>query len=243
MRNKQVTRIWKQWELVLLLLVLGWGMTLVSVGNARAKGEATYKVVMTKNDRLCSYMRDVLNKGLEQYGSRYHVGKFNDAVFAAFAWSSLGEGFDYHGEVARFDINNDGTTDVVVRQETSAGRDITVQRIFIFKEDQFPESAKKRKELEHKAVGSVDLLKVYEFRGLPQKTFQSPPVLKGKEYYEGLSAYVYIYPLRFENATYLLLKRSPDSGPDPYWILVAKYLGGKIRSADSTMMEDICYLK
>lgn len=235
----------KRNNLVLGLLVLAVGLVLLETEISWANADTGYKVVMSKQDRLCTHIREVLNEDLAQYGPRYDPRKFSAPVFSAIAWTPVGldEGFDYGGDVAHFDINNDGTTEVVVRQETTTGRDISVKRLFVFKEDQYPELAKKRRELEDNVVGSVDLFKGYDFRGLPHKTFKEPGVLKGKTYYDGLSAAAYIHPFVFQNKTYLLLTRSPDSLFLENWALVAKYKRGKVHEADPLLMEDVCYLR
>ena len=238
----------KRHNLVLGLLVLGVGLVLHETGTSWAKENSQYKVVMSKNDRLCTHVREVLNEDLVQYGPKYDPRKFAAPIFSAIAWTPIkgfDEGFDYAGAVAHVDINNDGTTDVVVRQETHVGKGgmIGAHRLFIFKEDQYPELAKKRSELEDNAVGSVDLLQSYEFFGLPQKAIKTSGPLKGKKYYEGLSDAVYIHPLHFNNRSYLLLTVSPDSRFVPYWAFVANYKQGKVRKADPIMMDDLCYLK
>jgi hypothetical protein len=192
-------------------------------------------------------VREVLNEDLAQYGSRYDPRKFTAPIFSAISWTpikGLEEGFNYHGGAATVDINNDGTMDVVVRQEThtGAGGMIGVHMLFVFKQDQYPGLAKKTSELEENAMGFV-YPNFYEFRHLPQKTFQAPGVLKGKKYYEGLSNALFIHPFQVENRTYLLLTQSPDSPAVPNWALVANYKQGKVRNADPTMMNDLCYLQ
>lgn len=237
----------KQHNLVVSLLVLGVALLLLEAGTSWAKENSQYKVLMSKNDRLCTHVREVLNEDLAQYGPRYDPRKFAAPIFSAIVWTpikGLEEGFNYHGAAATVDINNDGTTDVVVRQETHAGKGgmIGVHMLFIFKEDQYPELAKKTSELEENAKGFV-FPNFYEFRQLPQKTFQTPGVLKGKKYYEGLSSAVFIHPFQFENRIYLLLTQSPDSPAVPNWALVAKYKQGKVREANPALMDDLCYLK
>jgi len=222
---------------------LGLGLSLVSTSVVSANDDARYKIVMSKNQRLCTQVRDVLNEDLAQYGPGYDPRKFGAPIFSAITWTPLDESFDYAGSVAHVDINNDGTEDVVVRQETSMGRDILVQHLFIFKDEEYPTSATKRAELRNNPFVEIDVGKGYEFRALPQKTFEEPGVLKGIKYYEGVSPYMFIHPLRFQSKTYLLLTQSPDSPAVPNWALVAKYKQGKVREADPAMMDDLCYLK
>lgn len=229
--------------------LLGLGLVFFVAATSWATEGAQYKVVMNKNDGLCTHIREVLNEDLSKYGPGYDPRKFAAPVFSVISWTDIGldEGFDYGGDVARFDINNDGTTDVVVRQETSGLKDKTYQMLFVFEDSQYPEAARKRRELEEKAIGSVDFyMSHYDFLGLKPKVLQTPPSMKGKKSFVSLWV-VYIHPFRFEGVTYLLITRSPDLvpeyGPEPYWTLVAKYKQGKVHSADSDMMEDICYLK
>lgn len=209
--------------------------------------DSRYKIVMSKDKRLCIHIREALNDDLSNYGPGYDPRKFAASIFSAITWTpikGLEEGFNYSGAVAYVDLNNDGTTDILVRQETHIGKGgmIGVHGLFIFKEDQYPELAKRTNELEENAIGFV-LPVFYEFRGLPQKTFQTPGVLKGKKYYEGLLDDVFIHPFAFQKKTYLLLTQSPDSPAVPKWALVAHYKQGKVREADSALMEDVCYLK
>jgi len=176
-RNAVIRTQQKKCGFAIILLVLMGGLVLATTVTSWAEEDSTYKVVMSKNDRLCSHMLAVLNKGLEEYGPEYHVAKFTDAVFSAIAWKPIGldQGFDYGGDVARFDINNYGRTDVIVRLHTSGVRDVTFQHLYVFDEGRYPELPKKARELEDKAVGSVNIFigHAYEFRALPQKPFKT----------------------------------------------------------------------
>lgn len=211
-----------------------------------ANEDERYKNVMSKDKGLCAQVREVLNDDLINYGQGSDERKFGAPIFSEVSWTqikSLEEGFNYSGSVAHVDINNDGTTDVLVRLETHTGKCIGTHMLFIFKEDQYPELAKKAGDLEENSIGFVipHLQRGYELRALPQKTFKVPG-LKATKYYESLSAYAFIHPFRFQTKTYLLLTQSPDSPARPSWALVANYKQGKVREADPALMDDICYL-
>lgn len=211
-----------------------------------ANEDERYKNVMSKDKGLCAQVREVLNDDLINYGQGSDERKFGAPIFSEVSWTqikSLEEGFNYSGSVAHVDINNDGTTDVLVRLETHTGKGIGTHMLFIFKEDQYPELAKKAGDLEENSIGFVipHLQRGYELRALPQKTFKVPG-LKATKYYESLSAYAFIHPFRFQTKTYLLLTQSPDSPARPSWALVANYKQGKVREADPALMDDICYL-
>lgn len=210
-----------------------------------ANEDARYKIVMSKNKRLCTLVREVLNEDLANYGLGYDERKFGGAIFSDITWmplKGLEEGLNYHGEFTHVDINNDGTRDAVIRQESHTGHGVGWHALFVFKEDQYPERAKKASDLEENSVGFIDP-HLYEFRHLPQKTFKAPGGLKGKKYYEGLAGAVLIHPFQFENSIYMLLTQSPDAPADASWVLVANYKQGKVREANPTLMEDLCYLK
>ena len=235
----------RSYRIVVVFLMLWVGCDTVGLKNAWADDTPRYATVMSKNKSLCTHIREVLNDDLINYGPGYDERKFRAPIFSTIAWTptkEFGEKFDYAGAVAHVDINNDGTTDVVIRQVTSGGRDVTLHWLFIFKSDQFPELAEKRRELEDNSTGFLVFENSYELRSLPQKMFKDSGLLKGKKYYEGLSSAAYIHPFRFQGKTYLLLTQSPDSPAVPNWALIANYKQGKVRGADPTMMDDQCYL-
>ncbi len=198
----------------LMINVLAFVLVLVTVEASWAEGSPQYKVVMSKNDRVCGHVREVLNKGLQQYGVEYHTGKFMNAIFSAISWKPIGmeEGFDYGGDMARFDINNDGQVDVVVRLETSGGKDINFMKLFVFDDAGFSRVGKSNRNLEEKSVGSVD------------------------------ASFVYIYPFIFDQTTYLLLMPSPDRmEPTKFW--VEQYKGGKVGYGSHDRLGNVCFIQ
>lgn len=136
-----------------------WGLFCVlsapSLVSAEDFDRKPFKLTMNKNKQLCTYMLDVLNKDVEQYGHGYDPGKFQDKLFRAIPWVEQGRKFDYYGQVARFDIDNDGKEDVVVREETSP-HNVTTMSIFVFSLSQYPEAAMRRRDLEHASIGFID---------------------------------------------------------------------------------------
>lgn len=210
--------------LLVAILFIPFGPSYVFAEDLDGK---PFKLTMNKNKTLCSYVLDVLNEDVEKYGHGYNDRKFRDKVFTVISWTVQGSECNYYGQVARFDIDNNGKPDVIVRQATGGVRDITFDQLFVFKEAEYPEAAKKVVGLEERAAGAV-VFDEYEFRGLPEKTLHGGPELEGTKYYEGLTSATHIYPLIFEGKIYLLLKTSPDiilHGHDR--AVVAKYKGAK----------------
>src|SRR5438093_7175098 len=185
----------KRTTILLLLLILsfeGQGFARESE-PIEGKGQPQFQLLMSKDDKVCTYMRDVLNRDLKEYGLRNHKDKFKDSVFTAIKWTSLEKGYGYAGKVASFDINNDGQMDLVIRQSTSGGKSVTFDRLFIFDQGQALESLKTARDLYEKAIGmvNIDFREGYNFRGLPPRTHDSG-LMKGQQYYEGMSWNNYI---------------------------------------------------
>ena len=100
--------------------ILMGGIVLLDPMAVGAEGGAQLKVAMSKNDRLCAHVRDVMNKDLEAYGPGYDPRKFAAPIFSTIARTPMGveEGVNDGGAVARFDIDQDRKVDTVVRRET-----------------------------------------------------------------------------------------------------------------------------
>lgn len=172
----------RSYKIMGALLVLWMGLGTDGMTTAWAEENPRYKTIMSKNERLCTHVREVLNDDLINYGQGYDERKFAAPIFSAIHWKpikGLEEGLNYHGDVTHVDINNDGTRDAIIREETHTGNGVAAHMLFVYKEDQYPELAMKASELEEKSVGWI-IPHLYEFRQLPQKTFKAPGVLKGK---------------------------------------------------------------
>jgi tetratricopeptide (TPR) repeat protein len=202
------------------------------------RGRCEYKLVLSKEDKVCTYMQNLMTRGVETYGRGYHTGKFTDPVFVAISWTDFPL-----GKYVRFDINNDGQLDLVIHQSTSGLKSVTFDRLFIFGQGQSSEAIKTDRDLYEKSIGMVEigLQQGYDFKGLPPRTHDSG-LLKGKQYYDGLGWAVLIRPFVFDGTSYLLIKQSNDSEADPSDLVVTKYKKGRVRNADAELMEDICYM-
>src|SRR5437867_12629369 len=81
---------------------------------------AAYEMVLNKDEKLCPAMLELVNEDLERYGK---IAYQSHHEFAAIKWEPLekvlGEKFkDSHCGIyrtAKFDINNDGRAEIVVK--------------------------------------------------------------------------------------------------------------------------------
>ena len=93
--------------------------------------DQTYALLMSKNDKMCNYMRDLMEADLHQFNRVYDDGyrfvSTND-VFNAVPWKPARASLGLVGneppytedgqlESALFDLNNDGVLDYVVREK------------------------------------------------------------------------------------------------------------------------------
>ena len=200
-----------------------------------------YQLVMSNDDKICEHVQAVLNKDIERYGPDYDQRKFADPMFTAIHWEPTSDPiFRYGGDYARFDVNNNGKQELVVRFRSSV-KSRSIQDLFVFDSRTEAASLKTVKDLQEKSIGKIDIhaYNLTFLPPLPRKEWME----KGKEYYPTLDRFVYIYPFILNGTTYLLIKDSPDIRLDPELALVSLYKGGVVRSADPERMRDLCYLK
>lgn len=218
--------------------------------QAITAGEDRYKLVMSKDDKLCNYMREVLNKDLEKYGRGDSQRKFRHPVFSSIQWKNHGryEGdnsYNYGGVYTQIDIDNDNQTETVIRKNWSRFKG-TFDVLFILSQNQQRDHYKQYNHLKRDAKGGISIGRSgYDFMLLPPKTFREG-VLKGRKYYEGLSEYVEIYPFIFNKRYYVLIKNNSavrNFLRGDAKVLIARYIKGFVQSADSEKLHELCYLR
>ena len=227
-----------------------WRMTVtfcfaVFAGTCGAGEHNTYeyKIVVSKDDKVCRYMLDVLNRHVAEDKKRYN--ELEDSTFEAIRWTRYGissdNKFNYDAQYAKFDINNDGHADIVVRWRHSTIKLIDVDTLYILPDNVSPESLYRFQELEMRSIGGVEIQDSYDLRlllPLPREGWMK----KDMQYFTGLTNFILLRPFFFESKYYLLLSESPDVRIDPELLVVAKYFKGRILSADPSQMSDVCYI-
>ncbi len=222
--------------LFVLLPVAGW------------TGE--YVLVMSKEDNVCQHMLKIYNADLKKYGEvRYDEHE----EFTAIKWEEkkyyrVREGkkeypvYPYATNItvlmSRFDINNDGKEEVVIKDAGMVFSIIT-ENLFYFKgEDSayFKEKEFDIKILYNNATGRVgggaDFERsVYYLKKLPQIYIG---IIGGKEAYSHypVGPHFYVNPFNFKGAYYIDMKDMQRSSNK--WLVILKY-------AKDNQIKDICY--
>ena len=202
-----------------------------------------YELLLGKKDKVCQHILNLFNSSVIKVANGPDVD--TDSVFMSINWKRYGlpedDAFDYGAEYAKFDINNDGHDELVIRWRHGGRKLIDVDSLFVFQKDFTLGSVQRLAGLETRSVGSVAVREAYELQllsPLPRQAWME----SGKQYFPGLTSYTLIRPFGFDGKYYLLLSESPDVKLDPELLVVARYKTGHVVSADSSKMSDICYL-
>jgi hypothetical protein len=231
-------------DLFASILALGLISVATTIHAGAYKADAAdkdhYEAVVSKNSELCEYVLGVLNRHKDK--ARY--GEIDDPTFTAIRWTKYGrpsdQSFDYGAEYSKFDVNNDGKVELVIRWRHGARKLIDVDFLFVFPEEMSMNSLHKLAELAGQSIGGVQIEQSYELRSLPPLPRESW-MKKDIHYFPILSSSLVMRPFLFEHKHYLLLSESPDVRIDPEIMVVARYRHSHVSSADSSRMEDICY--
>ena len=208
-----------------------------------------YKIVMSKDDKLCNYMREVLDGDLKVDKQGVPHQSYSHSVFSAIQWKKHGRydsdnTYDYGGWYTKIDIDNDNQVETVIRRNVAVSRS-NYDNIFVIDPDHNRTDYKTLEDLKQGAEGGIVFGRSgYDYVFLSPRTYKDGP-LKGKQYREGLSQYVRIYPFLFERNYYLLIHSNAlgdYSADGAVRTLVTRYIKGFVRAADREKLEDLCYL-
>ncbi|MDH5666493.1 MAG: hypothetical protein OEY86_00590 [Nitrospira sp.] len=238
-------------------LVLVYVLVLTGVAGATIQ----YQPVMSKDDKLCETVRSQLNHDMREYDGeiRFRTHQMTPVI----DWRpmpKIQDWFSEYGECelvrwAQFDLNNDGTIDVVVKRSlcwnSPEGWDTTRQYFWMFDGAYVGyKSARTFSDIyeQHGNVGTGLLdLPGYYLRNLPDSNMDL-------RLDERNDAPVFITPFRFQDATYLHVDHQVPSNMGITVHIVAKYMrevlpprnvkktpGGRLPKHWLEGLEDICY--
>lgn len=198
-------------------------LLIAMVGVAWA-GKAAYKLVMSKDKELCTSMLKLFNEDVKKYGEiRYEEHKLSiDWKPMEYGGDEFRDGNCQMVRMAKFDINNDGKEDLVIKSSLCM-RDIPNDSLFVFS----PESETLRNltwnYLFHEHSDKVS----FSERGYDLK---EAPKSRKSELIPNIGIPLSLEPFLWRQAAYISI-----SDVYSYWIVIAKYKQGQT-------MEDICYL-
>ena len=145
-------------DLVLILLVFP-----VVIFASSIVWADEYVLVMSKDDNVCQHMLGLYNEDLRKYGEiKYDQHK----EFIAIKWEkqkSYFESYEAKGLkehdtlISKFDINNDGKPEIIIKDEHRTVRGIDADGLYIFRENDFNDFKDKvviNQDFADKAVGA-----------------------------------------------------------------------------------------
>ncbi len=202
-----------------------------------------YVLVMSKDDNVCQQMLKIYNDDLKKYGGiEYKLHK----EFSTITWEekkcySLDKGFKHYADVlmSKFDINNDGDREIVIKEESVSIRGIEGQSIYFFRKedseyfkgDEFDMSVFRRANGKLKTtVGDS-----YELKELPQFLYLGIGDKEAKSYYT-LGIYIYLHPFFFRGNYYLDMNDNVHNKGiySTKFLVILKYKG-------NNQISDTCY--
>ncbi|MBU1052981.1 MAG: hypothetical protein KKC46_04025 [Proteobacteria bacterium] len=217
-----------------------------------------YVSIMCKDDTLCSHMRKLYNDDLKKYGEikydqheefnnikweKKRAYLINDKGEDEYNYSSLRETM----LLSKFDINNDGKIEIVIKSYEFGLRGIPSDQIFIFdkhEENKFKDGIKRNTELYKKILGIIGYNEEtspfrangYSLKEIPPT--QIIPMLGNKKnvpVYNFLGGWFYFNPFIYDNVYYVSMTDWEPHQIDQWLVILRLNPGNQIK--------DICYFK
>lgn len=226
-----------------ILLVILISFFLFSISFA---GE--YVLVMSKDDNVCQHMLKLYNDDLKKYGEiKYSQHKeFNTIKWEErnYLYSLDETKRDIPILISRFDINNDGKPEIIVKDYRRGLKGRHSDHFYVFREgdlNYFQNGVTINDDFKNRAIGIWgDFGKkpfegnVYSLYGLPAfETFTIPETKESLKFYYSLGGWFYFYPFLFGNKYFISMN---DWHPDMVekWEVILSF-------TPENELKDTCY--
>lgn len=227
------------------IIVLCVAVLFATVGVAWA-GKEAYRLVISQNIELCSTMLKLINDDLREYGEIHYE---DHEMFAAVKWEPLSNllGGKYQNapceiqNVARFDVNNDGSQDLVVKYTGCFKSRLLDWFIFLdVEEDVF--KTYDDYTIEKNTVGKFP----EDATALPNYILKTPVPVKDRTKdklgltftSEGVGGWIVINPFVYKSTAYLAITDRGVEGTSPSG---EGFVIGKYKSPRD--LDEVCYFK
>lgn len=220
-------------------------------GNAveRKPSEHQYKLIMSKDDKVCKHMLNLYNEDMKKYGYE----KYDEhEEFNAIPWRETVKSVRQEGDkkiyrpmkAAFFDFNNDGKNELVIKSTTFLhGYD--ADSLYIFPD----------------ASAHLNEISIGELRDAPNKispvgtcyeltqTKKAPTRYKelGDKQLSWCERITFLQPFIFDNVAYISFRGLHEKQPENQrkFLVVGKYKKGRLmnREPQTGVIEDICYFE
>jgi len=205
--------------------------------------DQTYALLMSKNDKMCNYMRNLMEADLHQigrgYGTHDRFVSTND-VFNAVPWKPARASFENGGKKhytedwqlkgALFDLNNDGVLDFVVRDQSMLSG-LRVDRLYM---------------LDQSNANRANSLTIKElFESANQLSMDQVRYFLSSESGMDSASLWLLSPFIYQDVTYIYMQSlyMDDEATALDFVVISKYLGGKFKRQTTGRMEDVCYIQ
>ncbi len=227
-------------EILVILLIL----FLPSLGYSDE-----YVLVMSKDDKVCQHMLKIYNQDLKDFGDR-EINFEQHEEFKAIRWEKKDYSWkiylSYTGilQVAKFDINNDGKREIVLKQGDKGLKGEPSDQIYIFHEKDIDTSGDEIVFTEELTNEAIDILGGALGRGRAFKanvyTLKELPVfeilnINGKELpiRYSLGGWFHFHPFLY-NGKYFTSMHDWFPGIETKWEVILQY-------NKENELRDICY--
>ncbi len=205
-----------------------------------------YRLIMSQDTEVCTHMLTLFNLDILQYG----FDRYENPEFQAIQWerqyrNAAGRAIDLAIPVAKFDINNDGKIDFVLKQTTMA-HSLDVDNLYIFFDDGIDVSRVFTSEELRNSPGKIFLHS--EFYDLqPEPLRKSRELLKSRKIESVVPGPTIIHPFRLHDATYISMRSYYEIQPVEWthFHIIAKYKGGRLvdREDQRGVTEGVCWFE
>ena len=226
-----------------------------STSSDNQNKDEKYVLMMSADDAVCNHVHDIYNEDANKYG-RFNEDKHEE--FTSVGWRPFN--FNIYvksserlskniGELARFDIDNDGKSDNVVRQNLML-RGIPHDKLVVIDKDNKLEENMTISSVDYMHYKGIDGNSIIKYYIKPSKI--SDPVYKNKYEYNSLIMISTIKPFIYKGVSYISI--DVVNGITPSILLIAKYSDKQIIKKFSVKMagiedwrqtsdlEHVCYL-
>jgi hypothetical protein len=210
-----------------------------------------YVLVMSKDDNVCQHMLKLYNDDLKKYGEikysqhkEFNTIKWEKRNYLLSMFSGKMKG-DQPILISKFDINNDGKPEIIVKDEHRTLKGIDSDAFYVFREgdlNYYQNGVIINDEFANKAIGAWGGVfnkkpfegNVYSLYGLPAfETFTIPETKESSKFYYSLGGWFYFHPFLFGKKYFISMN---DWHPDMVgkWEVILSFtLGNELK--------DTCY--
>jgi uncharacterized protein YecT (DUF1311 family) len=233
-----------------------------------AVGAVEYVLVMSKDDCVCQHMLKIYNDDLREYGE---IKYDQHDEFKAIKWEkqeSYREALykssvlkKHDTLISKFDINNDGSPEIIIKDEHRNLRLMDSDAIYIFREKDFADFKDKiviNENFAKRAIGAWGWGAFgdetpfrgngYELHELPAYKVQTTPTTPEKQfkYLYSLAGWFYFYPFIYQGKYFTSMHDwQPDVGKSwdtEYENYVKKKWEVILLFTPENQLKDVCYL-